>query len=171
MRRIKVLLVTVSLGAFGLLPSTVFALEQPTFGGNNSSDYQPPTGNPQTNIPAPLQPTNTTLQPVATVLNQQALIQSGGLSVLTAPDKGASSTAAEPKTAKAKSALPTWIVGGILTLAAVAYILYKPDNNVQTAAVATPAQVKEVEIATTKTKTVKKPAKKTSRKKRKATKR
>ena len=111
-----------------LAPVASFALDQPNFGGNNSSDYQPPTGNPQGTVPGSLQTTNSALQPVPT-LNQQALVQSGGLSVLTAPDKGATSTARDVTTnGDSKAALITWIIGGILTFLAVAYVLFKSDK-------------------------------------------
>lgn len=168
--RIKLLIVSISLGLVGLLPIRVLALDEPSFGGNNSSDYQPPTGNPQTNPATNLQPTNTLLQPVVTTLNQQSLVQSGGLLVLTAPDRGATSTAAEPLISKKQtSAVPTWIIGGLLTLAAIAYVIFKPDTQTKPSTLAAvPAKPKKV-IATPKPKITKKPVKKTTRKKRKTT--
>jgi len=160
MNKFKLLaFVTLSLVLLG--PGAVWALEQPSFGGNNASDYQPPTGNPQTNNPTSLQPTNTSLQPV-TLLNQQTLVQSGALSVLTAPDKGANSTAAEAVVKKHRSTLPTWIIGGLLTLGAVGYILYKPDRSPDTV---TAEAVIEQPQKISKPKTTKKPAKKSNKKK------
>jgi hypothetical protein len=132
MRRLTTLLLGVVISLLWLTPITTLALGQPEFGGNNSTDYQPPTGNPQTNLPGSLQPTNATLQPVTTI-NQQALIQSGGLTVLTAPDKGATSTVSQPNILnKHSNVLITWIIGGLLTIVAVVYILSRPDTKPQT---------------------------------------
>lgn len=168
MRIIRPLLIFACLSVIGLMPTRVFALDQ-SYGGNNSSDYQPPTGNPQTNLPTSLQPTNIGLQPV-TSLNQQGLLQSGGLSVLTAPDKGATSTASEPVIKKPRSSLPIWIVGSLLTLAAVVYILFKPDKVPEEPAVPQPATAAK-KVKTEKSKNITTSTKKAKRKKKKSNRR
>lgn len=162
--KFSLLLLTI-LACLFLATPVATAQEQSDFGGNKASDYQPPTGNPQSNPPSALQPTNTAVQPV-TPLSQQGLTQSGGLPVSTASEKGATSTGAERGTRKIKSAMPTWIIGGLLTVAAVAYILFKPDEKSQTAAAGSPKAGKVSSV--TRLSAAKKPVKKTTRRKRNA---
>jgi len=113
----------------GLSAPVVWALEMPEYGGR-SSDYHPPTRNPQGSTPTGLQPTNkNTIQSAPTSLNPQALTQTGGLKVLTSPDNGAATTVSEaPKPGEPINSLIIWIIGGILTLVAVVYIVAKPDK-------------------------------------------
>ena len=151
----------------------VSALEQPEYGGR-STDYHPPTRNPQGSSPTGLQPTgNNSVQPAPTGINPQALPRTQGLKVLTSPDNGASTTAPEASSSSVRSKyLLTWVIGGILTLAAVIYVIFKPDSKPedkneapQEAPVILPAQ------AVNSPKKTRKTAKKKSGKKGKATRR
>lgn len=163
-----VLLITL-LGVALVTPATTLALQQPEYGGNNSADYQPPTRNPQGDTATGLQPnSNTSLQPAPVGINPQNLIQAGGLTVLTSKDKGASSTASQPPAPKkSRNTLPTWIIGGTLTLAAAIYVVRSTDKKKVSSQpkpiIAQPAIVKKP----SKTKPV---GKKTTRKKRQAAK-
>lgn len=166
MRKLYIFLVTLtSLTIVSLAPLNGFALENPEFGGNNAAEYQPPTGNPQNNTITGLQPNNNTgLQPAPSGINPQNLIQRGGLEVLTSTAKGATSTARDKAAAKSHSALPTWIAGGLLTLIAVVYVVFKPDPSKP---VPVEAVVSEP-VQTTKPKKKKSGSAKSTRKKRKA---
>ncbi len=131
MRNLKISLLVVMSSCLVLLtPSAALALSKPEFGGNNSADYQPPTGNPQNNTTTSLQPiSKTSLQPVPAGINPQSLVQPGGLVVTTSTDKGASSTIAQPTVAKkSKSVIPIWIAGGVITLLAVIYVVRQTDT-------------------------------------------
>lgn len=179
MRRLKIFaVVLLGLICAPLITLSVSAQEAPAFGGNNASDYQPPTGNPQNDIATGLQTNNTPLQPVPG-LGQQGLLRIQDLKVSAATSNGADSTASSsPPASKPKSALPTMIIGGILTFAAVMYVLFKPDEKLETKAEAvkisnsprpTLKQVKaESKAVPVKPKAKPVGSKKTTRKKRKA---
>ncbi len=152
----------------GVNSAAVLALDQPEFGGNNASDYQPATRNPQSDILTGLQPnTNTNLQPAPVGINPQNLVQAGGLTVLTSPDKGATSTTSQPLSPqKPKSSLYIWVIGGVLTLIAIVYVVRKPD--IKTGK----PQPAVIETAVTQAPKRTKPAeKKSTRKKRKSSRR
>ncbi len=141
-----------------------YALQQTEYGGNTSSDYQPLTRNPQGNTITGLQPTNSSdLQTPSAGINPQSLVLKGGLKVLTSPANGAGSTAPnQVPTPKPKSTLPIWIIGGLLSAVAFAYVLLKPDSkDTQRVTVATKS------VPADKPLTPKNRAKKTTRKKRK----
>lgn len=107
-------------------PALTDALEAPEFGGNNASEYQPPTGNPQADTLTGLQPNNNTgLQPSPTNINPQNLIQGGGLRVSASPDKGATSTTSQPVpvVSPSKKNRPAWVIVGIFALIAAAYFI------------------------------------------------
>lgn len=129
MNRVKYFLALVaSLALFSLGAPVALALEQPEYGGR-SSDYHPPTRNPQGSSPAGLQPTDTSsIQSGGSGVNPQALPRTGELKVLTSGDNGAVTTAPEESGSDTSGKyLLTWIMGGLLTLIAVVYIIVKPD--------------------------------------------
>ncbi len=146
--------------------ATVSALANPEFGGNNSSDYQPPTSNPQGDTLTGLQPNNNSgLQPSPTNINPQNLMQSGGLKVSASPVKGANSTVSQPIShPKPKSVWPARIIGVIVVLfAAVMYWPRKPGaqtNESEPVTVEPPV----IDVQPKKTKQI---AKKSTRKQRK----
>ncbi len=92
------------------------------YSGNQASDYQPPTRNPQDNAATNLQPNQTVLQPVTgTQVNQQALPIVASLQVVN------NGTKQEASVSPAKSHSPPITQIGFLTLlivlvAAVVYM-------------------------------------------------
>jgi hypothetical protein len=130
MNRVKYFLVLVaSLAVFSIGAPVALALEQPEYGGR-SSDYHPPTRNPQGSSPTGLQTTGTgSIQSGGSVINPQALPRTGELRVLTSADNGAVTTAPEESDSDTSGKyLLTWIVGGLLTLIVAVYIIAKPDS-------------------------------------------
>lgn len=98
------------------------ALSAPNFGGNNSADYQPPTGNPQ-NITTPtLQPNSSSLQKASG--NQQTLTPVNNLQVV---QTGAPKPAPKPPKSWLAIYYPVLIVGA-LTVAGIVYIVTRPDS-------------------------------------------
>lgn len=92
--RVRIFLATV----FVSLLSTVPSVHAQVYGGNNASDYQPPTRNPQSGVATGIQTNNTNIQPtdIQRGVNQQSLAPVPNLQVTTTTDRGAASTAPEP---------------------------------------------------------------------------
>lgn len=153
-----------------LLYAAPAAAQTPIESGGRSSDYQPPTRNPQGSSPSALQPTGSNnVQPAPSLLYPHALTKSGGLKVLTSPDGGAITTAGESDQAdKSSGQLAIWIVGGFLTFMLVIYVIAKPDKQ---PVIAAETIQPEPPTAAIKIKKSKKGGKKSSARKRKPTRR
>lgn len=122
LRRLAIVALGVAMFGFAIPAS---AQTNNLFSGNKSSDYQPPTGNPQSNVATGIQTNNTSLQPTNTQssVTQQNLPTISGLQVVTIHQKGAISTASEPN----KQASKFWLyfvldcIGFAILLAALSY--------------------------------------------------
>jgi len=171
MRRVKRIIATISL--LGLILIAVPAGAQSSaISGGNATDYQPPTGNPQNETRTNLQPTGTGLQPVPGQDNftQQNLggksdLQVAGTNV-TEPNTNTTSTEA-PDVSDGINPLPMIIIG-LLTLAAIAYVIVQPsDSSKKTAVSVQPAETLKPEPLPVKKKTPKKKSKSNSKKRKK----
>jgi hypothetical protein len=138
-------------------------------GGNNASDYQPPTRNPQENV-ANLNQTGGNLQPQNSV-TQTSLPSVGDLrvpGVSGAPNTNTTKTSKPETVTKSINYWPISIIA-LLTLLAMIYVIVQPDPTKQKRRTLPPepaAVPTSAPTAATAKKTPKKPAKKSAAKRR-----
>lgn len=160
LRRLAIMAIGVAMLGFAV---PVSAQTNGLFTGNKSSDYQPPTGNPQSNVATGIQTNNTNLQPTnaQSGVTQQNLPALAGLRVVTTNQRGAISTANEP----AKPASKFWkyfildVIGFVVLLAAASYWRTRRRKNKTTPVTAeTPVVTEKKQVVITKKSKKKKPS-------------
>ncbi len=111
--------------------SSVYATNGYDLGGNNSADYQPPTGNPQSSVGSSPQSGTVSLQPAPGqgAMAQQDLPIVANLGVTGAnniDNPNTTSTSVTPAPTKTFQVWPIVVIG-IATLLAIIYIVRRPE--------------------------------------------